>query len=307
MSENKLILATRNSLLAKTQALWVKEQLLHYHPQLQIELLMLTTAADRLPQTSLSVLPGKGIFVKELETALLANRADLAVHSLKDVPISLAAGLMLPVICEREDPRDVLVSNVYTSITDLANGALVGTASVRRRSQLQALRPDLKISSVRGNVDTRLGYLDRQEFAALILAAAGLKRLGLSKRISYYLPVSTMLPAPGQGALGLECRASDWQTQQYLAPLHHYETAICVTAERALCQQLEANCSVPIAAYATLKDQQLFLTALIASLDGSQLIVASACAAKNDPIGLGVVVAQKLLAKGAGKILQEFS
>jgi hydroxymethylbilane synthase len=303
MTPKTITIATRESPLALQQAHWVKQQLEHFYPNLNIHLLGMTTQADRMLNQTLEKIGGKGLFVKELEEALLDGRADLAVHSMKDVPMVLPEGLMIPVICERESPLDVLVSNQVDSLASLSAQALIGTSSVRRQSQLAAIRSDLTIVPLRGNVNTRLKKLDDGEFAAIILAAAGLKRLGLEGRCRILLPSEQMLPAPGQGALGLECRAQDEFIHELIQPLNHLPTQVCVTAERAMCQRLEGGCQTSIAAYAELKDQQVWLRGLVASIDGQQVIRA----AQSGPIEmaalLGIKVAEDLLQQGALEIL----
>lgn len=307
MNNNTLIIATRESPLAMQQALWVKNKLSKIHPALKIELLGLTTRADQLLAIPLVQVGGKGLFVKELEEALLDGRAQVAVHSMKDMPMDLPAGLGVPVVGEREDVRDVLISKHYASVEDLPQGARVGTSSLRRQSQLRAWRTDLQLENMRGNVNTRLARLDQAEFDALILAAAGLKRLGLEQRITAFLPVEHMLPAVGQGALALECREDDLLTQKRLAPLNHAPTFACVTAERALCKYLGGGCQVPVAAYAELKGELIDLRGLVGSVDGQKILSARHQADIKAAQSLGERVAKDLLAQGAGEILREFS
>lgn len=307
MARSKLVIATRNSPLALAQALWVKNNILAGHPDLNIELLGLTTSADKMLHLSLAQFPGKGLFVKELEEALLDHRADLAVHSLKDVPLYLPEGLIMPVICQREDPRDVFISNTYAQPHALPQDIIIGTASMRRQSQLRALYPHLTVDVIRGNIQTRLKRLDQQDFGALIVAAAGMKRLGLEQRIKYYFPVHTILPSAGQGALAIECRSADPVTLKYIQHLHHADTAAAVNAERAFCQQLGVNCQVPVAAYARFTGQKLFLSGLVGKLDGSKLLVAHGASYRADAVTLGSQLAQILIAQGAKNILQNLS
>lgn len=305
MAKTTLTIATRESPLALWQAEWVKSQLEKLHPTLIVNLLGLTTTADKLLDIPLATVGGKGLFVKELEEALLDGRADIAVHSMKDVPMQFPEGLFLPVICEREDPRDAFVSNAFSSFEDLPKDAVLGTSSVRRQSQLASLRSDIVMENVRGNVNTRLKKLDQGDFTALILAAAGLKRLNLASRIRAYLSFEQCLPAAGQGALGIECRKEDWETQTLIALLNHQETHLTVSAERAVCQRLGGGCQVPLAAYAEVVDQKIFLRALVASQDGQRILRAEHTSSPMNPDNLGFLVAEDLIAQGAEKILYE--
>ncbi|MGR3807277.1 hydroxymethylbilane synthase [Pasteurella testudinis] len=302
---NKTIrIATRQSPLAMWQAEFIKARLQTLYPALNIELIPMVTKGDIILDTPLAKIGGKGLFVKELELALLENRADLAVHSMKDVPMEFPQGLGLSVICEREDPHDAFVSNRYTALDDLPQSAVVGTSSLRRQAQLKALRPDLQIHSLRGNVGTRLAKLDNGEYDAIILAASGLKRLGLQQRIRSTLCATQSLPAAGQGALGIETRLDDHEINQLLQPLLHPQTACCVTAERAMNRHLQGGCQVPIAGYAELQDGQIYLKALVANTDGTQILRAEGHAAPEQAEQLGIEVAQQLLAQGAAQILQ---
>lgn len=303
MTLPSLIIATRESPLALWQANWVKTRLQHFHPQLQITLLGLTTSGDQITEVPLLRAGGKGLFVKELEEALLEGRADIAVHSMKDVPMDLPAGLCLAVMCEREDPRDVFVSNEFQSLNELPSRARVGTSSLRRQSQLYASRSDICLENLRGNVNTRLSRLDRNEFTAIILAAAGLKRLNLQNRIRSYLSIEQSLPAAGQGVLGIECRADDATTKVLLAPLHHTKDALCVTAERAMCRQLGGGCHVPIAAYASIVGEKIMLRGLVARPDGTLLLRAEQTSALEAAEALGMAVAKDLIKQGAEMIL----
>ncbi len=297
-----LRIATRKSPLALWQAEYVKASLLKHHPQLIIELVTFTTQGDKILDTPLAKIGGKGLFVKELEQAMLAGDADLAVHSMKDVPMECPEGLAITTICEREDPTDAFVSNRFASLQELPLGAIVGTSSLRRQCQLRALRPDLEIRDLRGNVGTRLGRLDNGEYDAIILASAGLKRLGLQQRIAQSL--TQLLPAVGQGAVGIEARSNDAELLALLAPLHHLPTALCVQAERAMNRRLQGGCQVPIAGFATLDNQQLTLNALVGSLDGQSVLRYQAQTTDLSTIEqLGENVADGLLAQGADKIL----
>jgi hydroxymethylbilane synthase len=298
-----LKIATRQSPLALWQAEHIKARLLALYPDLAVELVTFVTQGDRILDTPLAKIGGKGLFVKELENALLDGRADLAVHSIKDVPMSLPDGLCLPVICEREDPTDAFVSNQYATLADLPQGARLGTSSLRRRSQLQFLRPDLNIIDLRGNVGTRLGKLDAGEYDAIILASAGLMRLNLHSRINERLDTTLSLPAVGQGALGLECRAGDAPVLNLIAPLAHTDTDACVRAERAFNQRLMGGCQVPIAGYATLTTGQLRLQGRVGSVDGRELLCDELTGEIHEGERMGVRLAERLLAAGADRLL----
>jgi len=295
----KLVIASRESRLALWQAEHVKARLEALYPELTVEILGMTTQGDQILDKTLSKIGGKGLFVKELETALADGRADLAVHSIKDVPMTLPDGFALAAISEREDPRDAFVSNRYTSLAELPVGAVVGTSSLRREAQLRALYPQLTVKPLRGNVQTRLAKLDNGDYDAIILAAAGLKRLELAERIRAELDPAESLPAAGQGALGIEIRADRADVAELLAPLNHPDTAACVTAERALARELGGSCQVPLAAYATLADRALTLRALVAHPDGSVVLRAEAIAPMDYADALGRVVAKKLIDQGA--------
>ncbi|MGA4449547.1 hydroxymethylbilane synthase [Ectopseudomonas chengduensis] len=297
-------IATRKSALALWQAEHVKARLEQAHPGLKVSLVPMVSRGDKLLDAPLAKIGGKGLFVKELETALLENEADIAVHSMKDVPMDFPEGLGLYCICEREDPRDAFVSNTYASLDALPPGSVVGTSSLRRQAQLLARRPDLKIQFLRGNVNTRLAKLDAGEYDAIILAAAGLIRLGFEDRIRSSISAEDSLPAGGQGAVGIECRSADSDVHALLAPLHHRDTALRVTAERALNKHLNGGCQVPIACYALLEDDQLWLRGLVGQPDGGLLLRAEDRAASSDAEALGVRVAEALLAQGADAILQ---
>ncbi|MFU2080356.1 hydroxymethylbilane synthase [Avibacterium endocarditidis] len=305
MTTKKLLkIATRRSPLALWQANYIKDRLTQLYPQLTVELVPMVTKGDVILDTPLAKIGGKGLFVKELENALLNGEADIAVHSMKDVPMQFPAGLGLSVICKREDPRDAFVSNSYRTLDELPEGAVVGTSSLRRQCQLKALRPDLNIQSLRGNVGTRLSKLDNGDYDAIILASAGLIRLGMADRIASFIDTETSLPAAGQGAVGIECRTDDLETQQLLAPLADAETTACVLAERAMNNHLQGGCQVPIAGYAVIRDNQLYLKALVGKTDGSLIICAENQSAVENSQELGVQVAESLLKQGADEILQ---
>lgn len=299
-----LKIATRQSPLALWQANYVKDRLQQLYPDLTIELVPMVTKGDVILDSPLAKIGGKGLFVKELENALLNKEADIAVHSMKDVPMQFPEGLGLAVICQREDPRDAFVSHSYRTFAELPQGAVVGTSSLRRQCQLKALRPDLDIRSLRGNVGTRLSKLDNGDYDAIILASAGLIRLGLADRIASFIDVEQSLPAAGQGAVGIECRTDDAQVQALLAPLADAETTYCVLAERAMNNHLQGGCQVPIGGYAVLQQGQLYLRALVGDIDGSRIIRAEGKSAVENAEVLGVQIAEQLLAQGADKILQ---
>lgn len=300
---NLVRIATRKSALALWQANFVKAELEAAHPGLQVELVPMSTQGDKILDTPLAKIGGKGLFVKELETAMLEGRADIAVHSMKDVPVDFPEGLMLHTICQREDPRDAFVSNSYQQLADLPQGAVVGTSSLRRQCQIKAMRPDLQIKDLRGNVNTRLAKLDAGEFDAIILASAGLIRLGFEARIASFLEVGISLPANGQGAVGIECRSDDLVVQQLLAPLEHQETRICVLAERAMNRKLQGGCQVPIGAFAVLQHNELWLRGLVGQLDGSEILRSEIKGEATQAEQLGTQLAEQLLALGADRIL----
>ena len=303
MTQTALRIATRSSPLAVWQAEYVSERLRALNPALEVTLVTIKTQGDKILDTPLAKIGGKGLFVKELEQAMADGRADIAVHSMKDVPMQLPDGFALPVICERHDPRDAFVSSRHEHLDALPQGARVGTSSLRRQAQLRARRPDLLVSSLRGNVQTRLGKLDAGEFDAILLAAAGLKRLGMHERIRCELAPEVCLPAVGQGAVGIECREGDQAVIDLLMPLNDADTWDRVVAERAMNRRLEGGCQVPIAGYALLEDNQLWLRGLVASEDGSQVLEAEARGSRDQAEALGRAVAEDLLARGAGEIL----
>lgn len=296
-------IATRKSALALWQAEFVKAELEAAHPHLTVTLVPMVSRGDQLLDSPLAKIGGKGLFVKELQTALMSKEADIAVHSMKDVPMAFPEGLGLYCVCEREDPRDAFVSNNFASLEDLPQGSIVGTSSLRRQAQILAQRPDLVVNFLRGNVNTRLAKLDAGEYDAIILAAAGLLRLGFADRIRSSLDVSTSLPSGGQGAVGIECRSADAAIHKLLEPLHHADTASRVTAERALNRHLNGGCQVPIACYAVLEGEQLWLRGFVGQPDASVLLYAEKRAHRDDAEALGIAVAEDLLAQGAGEIL----
>ena len=319
-----ITIATRKSPLALWQAEAIRDALLQLHPDIAVELLPMSTRGDKILDAPLAKVGGKGLFVKELESALLDGRADIAVHSTKDVPMELPEGLTLGVICDREDPLDALVlpqgenSQALTinSLKDLPQGATVGTSSLRRQCQLQQLRPDIKCESLRGNVNTRLAKLDEGQYDAIILAAAGLRRLGFADRISYLIDPQDMLPAVAQGALSIELRSDDVATQALLQPLHHFESALCVAAERAMNCRLNGGCQVPIAGFAKLSDDHaLSLEGRVGAIDGSELLIEKQQLVMNvkDDFAerivqaerLGEAIAERLIARGARVLLDQ--
>jgi len=298
-----LRIATRKSPLALWQAEYVKSQLELHHPGLVVELLPLISRGDKILDVPLAKVGGKGLFVKELEQALLDGDADIAVHSMKDVPMDFPQGLGLAIICPREDARDAFVSNHFHSLDELPPGSVVGTSSLRRQCQLLAYRPDLQIKFLRGNVQTRLQKLDDGEYHAIILAAAGLIRLQLDDRIKSFLTPEQSLPACGQGAVGIECRINDRNTITLLQPLHHQLTTEQVTAERAMNRRLQGGCQVPIAGYAIHQGDNLWLRGLVGDPDGSLLLQDDIIGKAIDAESMGIALADRLLAAGANKIL----
>lgn len=298
-----LRIATRESPLAMWQARHVAAELEAHHPDLRVEIIGMTTKGDQILDAPLAKVGGKGLFVKELENGMLANEADIAVHSMKDVPVELPEGLHLTVILQREDPLDAFVSTRVEGLDRLPQGARVGTSSLRRQCQLAARRPDLHILPLRGNLNTRLAKLDAGDYDAVILAAAGLVRLGMLSRIRHRIPAEASLPAIGQGAIGIECRADDPRTNELIAPLHHLDTALRVRAERAMNAVLSGGCQVPIAGHAILAKGRLQLRGLVGVPDGSRVLHAAAQSDAANPEDLGERVATDLLAQGAGEIL----
>ncbi|HEY7771992.1 MAG TPA: hydroxymethylbilane synthase [Marinagarivorans sp.] len=299
-----LRIATRKSALALWQAEYVKARLEALHADLTVELVPLVSRGDKILDVPLAKVGGKGLFVKELEHALINDEADIAVHSMKDVPMEFPEGLGLAVICEREDPRDAWVSSGFASIDDLPAGSIVGTSSLRRQSQVLAKRPDLEVKFLRGNVNTRLAKLDAGEYDGIILAAAGLLRLAMKDRIRQFISPEQCLPAGGQGAVGIECRIDDLRTIELIKALHHDTTAEQVLAERALNRRLEGGCQVPIACYAIHRDGGLWLRGLVASPDGKEVIFDEISGQTHEAEIMGVTLAERLLAAGADVILK---
>lgn len=298
-----LRIATRQSALALWQAEYVASRLQAAHTGLAVELVGMTTEGDRLLDTPLAKIGGKGLFIKELEQGMLDGRADIAAHSIKDVPVELPSGFSLEVIMSRADPRDALVSNRYRSLGELPAGARVGTCSLRRRCQLAERFPDLQLIDLRGNVNTRLAKLDAAEYDAIILAAAGLQRLGMADRIARYLQPEQCLPAIGQGAIGIECRTDDSQVRRLIQVLDDPKTRVELTAERAMNARLHGSCQVPVAGFAELKGSELFLRGLVGMPDGSRVLRGEIRGERSDAERLGVALANVLLEQGAGEIL----
>jgi hydroxymethylbilane synthase len=303
---NLIRIATRKSPLALWQAEEVSRLLKKYHPDMQIELVTMTTQGDKILDTPLAKIGGKGLFVKELEVGMLAGDADIAVHSMKDVPMEFPEGLHLAVVLEREDPSDAFVSNTYKKLSELPLNAKVGTCSLRRQTQLKEARPDIQILDLRGNVNSRLAKLDNGDYDAIILASAGLKRLGFDDRITESIPTEQSLPAIGQGAIGIECRSDDKTINDLLAPLNHPDTALCVSAERAQNTRLNGGCQVPIGGYAELiENDQIRLRGLLGFPDGSQIFRSEKTAPRSEAETLGIAVAEDLLAQGGDKVLSQ--
>jgi len=298
-------IATRKSPLALWQANEVSRQLQMYHPDLDVELVTMTTQGDKILDTPLAKIGGKGLFVKELEVGMLEGSADIAVHSMKDVPMAFPEGLHLSVVMERENPTDAFVSNTYASISDLPLNAKVGTCSLRRQTQLKEARPDIEILDLRGNVNSRLAKLDNGDYDAIILASAGLIRLGFEDRIGHNISTEDSLPAIGQGAVGIECRSDDDEINALLAPLNHKATAIRVSAERAQNTRLNGGCQVPIGGFAELlDDNRMRLRGLIGFPDGSKIFRSEKEASQDDAEALGIAVAEDLLSQGGGEVLK---
>ncbi len=309
--KREIVIGTRGSKLALWQAEWVKSQILKLRPDAKVTLKKIKTTGDKILDVPLAKVGGKGLFVKEIEEAMLRKDIDLAVHSMKDVPTELPEGLHLGAICEREDPRDAFVSRLsdggfqINSFRELPEGATIGTSSLRRSCQIKNLRPDLKILQLRGNVDTRLRKLDEGQFDAIILASAGIKRLGHKDRITEYLSTDISLPAIGQGAIGIECRVDDEFINSIISGLNHSETAVCVKAERAFLKRLEGGCQVPIAAHAVLEDSKIILDGLVGSIEGDRIIREQITGNASDAEALGVELAEIILSRGGKEILDE--
>ncbi len=304
LTEKVIRIATRRSPLALWQAKYVAEHLEQTFPGCRTELIKMTTQGDKILDAPLAKIGGKGLFVKELEQGMLEGLADIAVHSMKDVPVEFPHGLHLAAILTREDPTDAFVSNRYATLHDLPVNARIGTSSLRRQCQIKELYPDAEILSLRGNVNTRLFKLDAGEYDAIILASAGLKRLGMAERISQCLDVGVSLPAIGQGAIGIECRADDLEINEMLEVLHDSETGLCVTAERAMNARLNGGCQVPIAGFAETQGEQLFMRGLVGSPDGSVIYRAERTGGLDMAEAIGKMIAEDLLSQGADKILQ---
>ncbi len=300
-------IATRRSRLALWQAEHVAARLTAAHQGLEVRLLPMVTEGDRIVDRALASAGGKGLFIKELEAAILVGQADIAVHSMKDVPAALPDGMAITAVLERADPRDAFVSRLHANFAELPKGACVGTSSLRRQSQLKRTRPDLEIAVLRGNVETRLRKLDQGEFAAIILASAGLDRLELGARIRERLEPERMLPAVGQGVIGIECQSADAHVRSLLAPLEHAGTRSCLEAERAFAARLGGSCQSPIAGYATLAGDRIDLRGLVGSPDGSQIFEDRIAGAAKDAGKLGTALAERLLAAGAEALLQSLA
>ena len=299
----KIVIASRESALALWQAEFIKRWLIELYPQSEISILGMTTRGDQILNISLSKIGGKGLFIKELEQAMAEGRADIAVHSMKDLPMNMPPGFALAAIAEREDPRDAFVSNHYKSLDALPAGSVVGTSSLRRESQLRARFPYLQVQPLRGNVQTRLRKLDEGQYAAIILAAAGLKRLGLADRITTVLSPELSLPAVGQGALGIECLSERTDLIELMKPLHHIKTGQCVESERAMSRELGGSCQVPLGGFAEIIEGKLVLRGFVASPDGSRMLSAQL---NGDPAAgktMGIHLAKDLKAQGADEIL----
>ena len=305
MNRTSICIGTRGSPLALTQAAWVKNQLIGRHPYLKVELRIIRTQGDKIQDVPLAQVGGKGLFVKEIEEALMTREVDLAVHSLKDMPGDLPPGLKIGAVPLREDPRDVFLSRDRTRLENIPHQSIIGTSSLRRKAQLLHHRPDLEITALRGNLDTRIKKMESLGLAGIVLAAAGLHRLGLTSRISEYLELDICLPAVGQGALALEIREDDPPTEALLGFLHHQETAGCTRAERAFLKTLEGGCQVPLAGYALRQADRLVLTGLIADLEGKRLIRKQLSGPIDQPEELGTKLAEQLLALGGREILQQ--
>jgi hydroxymethylbilane synthase len=306
MAGRKITIGTRGSQLALTQSNWVADQLRSAHPGLDVDLQIIKTKGDKILDVPLAKVGGKGLFVKEIEDALLDGRADIAVHSMKDVPTELPEGLFIACVPEREDVRDALISRTGAGLDDLPSGATVGTSSLRRRSQLLYARPDLNVVSLRGNLDTRIKKLETENLDAIVVAAAGLRRMGLVDRASQFIPPDLMVPAIGQGALGIEARQDDSETLALLRILHHPPTAVCVAAERAFLATMEGGCQVPLAALCTLSDDRVNVAGLVADPDGVRYFRGQHQGAAENSAEIGRALAQDLLDQGGRAVLEEF-
>ncbi len=300
-----LKIATRKSPLALWQAEHVKRQLLQAHSDIDVELVSMQTEGDRFLEAPLIAVGGKGLFIKELEQSILNGEADIAVHSMKDVTIDLPDDLALPVIMKREDTRDVFISNNYKQIEDIPDGTVMGTSSLRRQSQVKALHSGIILKDLRGNVGTRLRKLDEGEYDAIMLAAAGIIRLGLSDRITQLVPHSVLLPAIGQGAIGIECRADDPVVHELILPLNDHDTSLCVQTERAFSRRLYGGCQLPIAGQASITGNKIILHGLVARVDGSEVIKSEQKGSMTDIDDIGITLAETLLERGGDEILKE--
>ncbi len=303
MPKQSLTIATRKSPMAMWQAEHIKQRLLSFHPDLTINILGVSTSGDRDKQTPLIELGGKDVFVKEIQQQLLDGHADIAVHCIKDMSVHAVAGLHIAAICERDDARDAFVSKQYSRLDDMPAGATIGTGSPRRESQLKALRPDIDIKPIRGNVDTRLKKLDSGDYDAIMLSAAGLTRMDLAHRVSYLFTPDQMIPAIGQGALGIECRSNDADSIEVVSVLDHADSHLCIAAERAVNQRLCGDCHTPLGAYATIKNDALQLIAMVGSSDGSIILRSQQQGDKENAQHIGIQVADKLIAQGAHDML----
>ncbi|MDF1795516.1 MAG: hydroxymethylbilane synthase [Coxiellaceae bacterium] len=304
MPKQKLTIATRKSPMAMWQAEHIKQRLHTFHPELTIDILGVSTSGDRDKQTPLAELGGKNVFVKEIQQQLLEGNADIAVHCVKDMSAHSIAGLQLTAICERDDARDAFVSHQYERLEDLPAGASIGTGSPRRESQLKSLRPDISIKPIRGNVDTRLKKLDDGEYDAILLSAAGLTRMDMAYRVKYLFQPQQMIPAIGQGALGIECRGVDIDSQEIISVLDHAPSHLCVAAERAVNQRLCGDCHTPLGAYATLNDDNILsIIAMVGSSDGSIILRSQQQGNAENAQHLGISVANDLIAQGAHDML----
>lgn len=303
---NNLKIATRNSPLALCQAQYVIKNLLSVYPKIIIQLVPIITTGDAMLSKNLKNINGKGLFVKELELAIIKNKADIAVHSMKDVPIKLPKNLDIVSICKRDNPLDAFVSNNYKSFEDLPKGSIIGTSSMRRKCQINNIRPDLVIKSIRGNIGTRLEKLDSQEYDAIILATAGLNRLGLQKRIKHIIKADKILPAVGQGAIGIECNILNKKIVNLVSILNHKNTSITIQAERAMNTSLVANCQLPVGSYAILKGDYLWLRGLVGSIDGKIIIRGEKIGHKKYAKYIGIELAKELINQGANNILNNF-
>lgn len=305
MTNNRIRIGTRASQLALWQANWIKECLIRRHPELDVHIEKIKTTGDKILDVSLAKIGGKGLFVKEIENALLENSVDIAVHSMKDVPTELPDGLGIVAVSEREDPRDALLSGTGKGMADLPDSAAIGTSSLRRQAQLLHLNPAFNIQPLRGNINTRLRKLNEGQYDAIILAYAGVKRLGWEKEVTQIIGPDVMLPAIGQGALGIEARLDDAQTLDRISFLNHPRTSVCVAAERAFLHRLEGGCQVPIAAYATIEGEELTITGLVAAVDGSRFIRKERTGLSSDARSMGTELADEVLDSGGREVLEE--